>query len=194
MYFWQKLFIVSFLLKLSNYLLQRSVQFSWSVISDYLQPQWLQHSRPPCPSPTSTVYSNTCPLTWWWHPTISSSVVTFSFHLPSFPASGSFPMSHGGMFWVSLRHQFTCLLNSKIKNCERSNILPNLQANKSTCHSFLGIGIKNTILGSNTKGFDIWGIESSVIIGMLQQFPCPRVPGLMLMGSDLYLHIHWALL
>ena len=94
MYFWQKLFIVSFLLKLSNYLLQRSVQFSWSVISDYLQPQWLQHSRPPCPSPTSTVYSNTCPLTWWWHPTISSSVVTFSFHLPSFPASGSFPMSH----------------------------------------------------------------------------------------------------
>ena len=94
MYFWQKLFIVSFLLKRGNYLLPRSVQFSWSVISDYLQPQWLQHSGPPCPSPTSMVYSNTCPLTWWWHPTISSSVVTVSSHLPSFPASGSFPMSH----------------------------------------------------------------------------------------------------
>ena len=58
-----------------------------------LQPCGLQHSRPPCPSPTPRVYSNSCPLSWWCHPTISSSVVSFSSSLQYFPASGSFPMS-----------------------------------------------------------------------------------------------------
>ena len=51
------------------------------------------HARPPCPSPPPGVYSNSCPLSRWCHPTISSSVVPFSSHLQSFPASGSFPMS-----------------------------------------------------------------------------------------------------
>ena len=53
----------------------------------------LQHVRPPCSSPTPGVYSNSCPLSWWCHPTISSSVIHFSSHLQSFPASGSFQMS-----------------------------------------------------------------------------------------------------
>ena len=53
----------------------------------------LQHARPPCPSPTPGVYSNSYPLSWWYHPTISSSVVPFSSCLQSFPASGSFQMS-----------------------------------------------------------------------------------------------------
>ena len=53
----------------------------------------LQHTRPPCPSPTPRVYSNACPLSWWCHPTISSSVVAFSSCLQSFPASGSSLMS-----------------------------------------------------------------------------------------------------
>ena len=70
-----------------------SVQFSHSVMSDSLQPHGLQHARHPCPSPTPRVYSNSCPLSQWCHPTISSSVVPFSSHLQSFPASGSFPMS-----------------------------------------------------------------------------------------------------
>ena len=70
-----------------------SVQFSCSVMSDYLQPHEPQHARPPCPSPTPRVYSNSCPLSLWCHPTISSSVVPFSPRLQSFPASGSFPMS-----------------------------------------------------------------------------------------------------
>ena len=52
-----------------------------------------QHARPPCPSPTSGVYSNSCPLSQWWHPTISSSVVPFSSCPQSLLASGSFPMS-----------------------------------------------------------------------------------------------------
>ena len=58
-----------------------------------LWPHGLQHARPPCPSPTPRVYSNSCPLSWWCHPTISSSVVPFSSCLQSFPAPESFPMS-----------------------------------------------------------------------------------------------------
>ena len=70
-----------------------SVQFNRSVMSDCLQPHGLQHSRPPCPSPTPRVYSNSCPLSQWCHPVISSSVIPFSSHLQSCPASGSFQMS-----------------------------------------------------------------------------------------------------
>ena len=70
-----------------------SVQFSRSVVSDSLWPHEPQHARPPCPTPTPGVYSNSCPWSWWCHPTISSSVMPFSFYLQSFPASGSFPMS-----------------------------------------------------------------------------------------------------
>ena len=69
------------------------VQFSLSVESDSLQPQGLQHARLPCPSPTPRACSNSCPLSRWCHPTISSSVIPFSSCLQSFPASGSFPMS-----------------------------------------------------------------------------------------------------
>ena len=69
------------------------VQCSGSVVSDSLQPHGLQHSRPLCPSPTPGVYPNSCPLSRWCHPTISSSVVPFSSRLQSFPASGSFQMS-----------------------------------------------------------------------------------------------------
>ena len=69
-----------------------SVQFSHSVVSNFLWPHGLQHTRPPCPSPTPGVYSNSRPLSWWCHPTTSSSIVRFS-HLQSFPASRSFQMS-----------------------------------------------------------------------------------------------------
>ena len=70
-----------------------SVQFSHSVMSDSLPSLGLLHARPPCPSPTPRAYSNSCPSCWWWHPTISSSVFSFSSRLQSFPAWGSFPMS-----------------------------------------------------------------------------------------------------
>ena len=69
-----------------------SVQFSRSVVSDSLWSHELQHARPPCPSPTPGIYSNSCSLSRWCHPTISSSVIPFSCP-QSFPASGSFPMS-----------------------------------------------------------------------------------------------------
>ena len=70
-----------------------AVQFSHSVVSDSLRPHGLQHARPPCPSPTPGVHPNPCPLSRWCHPTISSSVIPFSFCPQFFPASGSFQMS-----------------------------------------------------------------------------------------------------
>ena len=70
-----------------------SVQFSRSVVSHALRPHGLQHVRLPCPSPTPGAWSNSCPLSWWCHPTISSSVIPFSSCLQSFPVSGSFLMS-----------------------------------------------------------------------------------------------------
>ena len=70
-----------------------SVQFSSSVVSDSLQPHELQHTRPPCPSPTPGVHSNSCPSSRWCHPAISSSVIPFSSCPQSLPAPESFPMS-----------------------------------------------------------------------------------------------------
>ena len=70
-----------------------SVQFSLSVVSDSLRLHEPQHTRPPCPSPTPRVYPNSCPLSQWCHPTISSSVIPFSSCPQSFPESGSFQMS-----------------------------------------------------------------------------------------------------
>ena len=70
-----------------------SVQFSRLVVSDSLRPHGLQHARLPCPSPTPRACSNSCLLSRWCHPTISSSVIPFSSCLQSFPVSGSFPVS-----------------------------------------------------------------------------------------------------
>ena len=70
-----------------------SFLFSLSVVSNCLRPHGLQHARLPCPSLSPRVCSNSCPLNWWCHSTISSSVIPFSSHLQSFPAAGSFPMS-----------------------------------------------------------------------------------------------------
>ena len=77
----------------SSHLQFSSIQFSHSVLSDSLRPHESQHARPSCPSPTPGVYPNSCPLSRWCRPTISSSVVPFSSCPQSFPASGSFQMS-----------------------------------------------------------------------------------------------------
>ena len=76
-----------------------SVQFSRSVVSNSLQSHGLQHTRLPCPSPTPGAYSNSCPLSQWCHPTISSSVVPFSSCLQSFPASVFFNESVLHIIW-----------------------------------------------------------------------------------------------
>ena len=81
------------MIEITRFMNFQSVQFSHSVVSDSLWPHGLQHGRPPCPSPTPWVYSNSCPLSQWCHLAISSSVIPFSSSLQSFPASGSFLMS-----------------------------------------------------------------------------------------------------
>ena len=73
-------------------------QFTHPIVSESLRPHGLQHSRPLCPSPTPGVYSNSCPLSQWCHPTISSSVIPFSSNLQSFPVSQFFA-SGGQMYW-----------------------------------------------------------------------------------------------
>ena len=85
-------------------------QFNRSVVSNSLRSHGLQHARLPCPSSTPRTYSNSCPSSRWCHPTILSSVVPFSSSLQSFPASGSFQMSHSSyqmakVLEFQLRHQ-----------------------------------------------------------------------------------------
>ena len=107
------------------------------VTSNSLWPHGLQHTRLPCPSPTPGACSNSCPLSQWCHPTISSSVLPFSSCLQSFPASGSFPVSRffrsGGQStgasasasvlpmniqgWFPL--QLTCLISFQSKGLSR---------------------------------------------------------------------------
>ena len=80
-------------------------------MSDSPQPHELQHARPPCPSPTPRVHSDSRPSSQWYHPTISSSVVSFSSHLQSFPASGD------GLFkWVSSLHQVAKVLEFQLQH------------------------------------------------------------------------------
>ena len=100
MSWWCHSIISSFVIHFSSWLqsFPASVQFSCSVVSDSLWPHGLQHARPPCPSPTPGVYSNSCPLSQWCYPTVSSSVIPFSSCLQFFPASRSFPMSQ---FFIS---------------------------------------------------------------------------------------------
>ena len=87
-----------------------SVQFSRSVMPNSLRLHGWQRTRPPCPSPTPGVHSNSCPLSWWYHPTISSSVIPFSSCLQSFLASGFF------FQWVSSLHQVTEVLELQLQH------------------------------------------------------------------------------
>ena len=83
------------------------VQFSRSIVSDSLRPHGLQHARLPCPSPTPRVYPSSCPLSWWCHPTNSSSVILFSFNLSQ----------HQGLFqWVSPSHQVAKILELQLQH------------------------------------------------------------------------------
>ena len=86
-----------------------SVQFSRSVVSDFLQPHGLQYARLPCPSPTPGACSNSCPSSQRCHPTISFSVVLCSFCLQSFPASGLFQ-------WVRSSHQVAKVLDLQLQH------------------------------------------------------------------------------
>ena len=108
-----KLFLIMRLdLEWPNNLLSRrksSVQFGRSVVTDSLWPHGLQHARLPCPSPTPRAYSNSCPLSRWCHPAISSFVIAFSSCLQSFPTSGPFP-------WDSSSHQVGKVLEFQLRH------------------------------------------------------------------------------
>ena len=103
-----------------------SIQFICSVVSDSLQPHGLQHTRPPCPSPTPGTYSNSCPLRWWCRPTISSSVIPFSSCFKFFPVSGSvvFPFYCFPVFFcisITTNNLFHSL-NTEFKKCQGFNV------------------------------------------------------------------------
>ena len=85
--------MVPFLYLWLHEIISASLQFTDSVVSNSLQPHGLQHTRLSCPSPTLRACSNSCPLNWWYQPTISFFIISFSSYLQSFPASGSFLMS-----------------------------------------------------------------------------------------------------
>ena len=96
-------------LPLAQTCLVSSVQFSHSVMSDSLWLHGLQHARPPCPSPAPRAYSNSCPLSQWCHPTISSSVA------PSPPAL-HFPQHQGLLQWVSSSHEVVKVLEFQLQH------------------------------------------------------------------------------
>ena len=106
---------------ISDVFAECAVQFSCSVVSSSLWPRGLQHARPPDPTPTPGVYSNSCPSSRWCHLTILSSVVPFSSSLQSFPASGSFQMSQlfTSKYWsfsfsISPSNEHTGLISFRI--------------------------------------------------------------------------------
>ena len=89
-------------------------------MSDSLQPHELKHARPPCPSPTSRVHSDSCPSSRWCHPTISSSVIHFSSCLQPFPASGSFQMSQ---FFTSFDQSIGASTSSSVLPVNNSKLI-----------------------------------------------------------------------
>ena len=104
-------------------------------MSDSLQPHGLKHTRLPCPSPTPRVYSNSCPLSWWCHPTISSSVIPFSC-LQSFPASGSFLVSQvkywSFSFSVSPSNEHSGLISFRMDCLDLLSVLGTLKESSPT--------------------------------------------------------------
>ena len=114
-----------------------SVQFSCSVMSDSLWPHGLQHVRLPCPLSTPRACSNLCPLSWWYHPIISSSVVPFSSHLQSFRGSGSFQTS-----------QFFTSGSQSIGISDSSSVLP------MNIHDWFPLGFTGFI-SSQSKGLTL---------------------------------------
>ena len=104
------------------YTMEYSIQFSCSVMFDSLRTHELQHTRPPCPSPTPGVHSNSCPSSLWCHPAIPSSVIPFSSCPQSLPASESFPMSQ--LFtWGSQSTGVSALASFLLKNTQDWSLL-----------------------------------------------------------------------
>ena len=170
-----------------------SVQSSRLVVSDSLRPHELQHARPPCPSPTPGVHSNSCPSSWWCHPAISSSVIPFSSCPQSLPASESFPMSQlfswGGLRWIQLqklgskRRRLTKLLATTQISCQPfyaktiitrgvlRNLLHLIHFNETKLFSFYGCFHSDSMAGIVRK--DIAGTEQPWLQNTLRALLTP---------------------
>ena len=128
-------------------------QFGHSVLSDSLWPHGLQHSRVPCPSPTPWTCSNSCLLSQWCHPTISSSVIPFSFCLQSFPASGSFPMIQ---FFISGGQNIGASASASVLPMNIQDWFPLEWTGWISLQSYFNVNIKYSVF----KGaFKIWQIK-----------------------------------
>ena len=154
-----------------------SVQFTCSVVSDFLQPHELQHARPPCPSPTPRVHSNSHPSSQWCHPAISSSVVPFSSCPQSFPASESFPMSQ--LFvWGGQSTGVLALASFLPKNAQdsfRTDWLDLLAAHGT---------LKSLLQHHSSKASILWSSAFFIIV-YLSQITCNSIH-----KNILYIHTH----
>ena len=125
-------------------------------MSDSLRPHGLQHARFPCPSPIPGACSNSCSSSWWFHPTISSSVVPFSSCLQSFPASGSFPVS-----------QFFASGGQSIGASASASVLPmNIQGwfplGLTSLISFLSKGLSRVFSNTTVRKHQLFGVQPSL--------------------------------
>ena len=144
--------------------LGNSVQFSCSVVSDSLWPHELQHSRLPCPSSIPGVYSNSCPLSRWCHPTISSSAVPFSSRLHSFPASGSFLVSQ---FFVSDGQRIGVSASASVLPMNIQDWFPLGWTGRISLHSK---GLSMGFISTERK------LQWKLIAGPTPQLRCPSKP------------------
>ena len=131
-----------------------SVQTSPWVESDSLWSHELHRARPPCPSPTPRVYPNPCPLSWWCHPTISSSVIPFSSCPQSFPASGLFK-------WVSSSHQVAKVLEFQFQHQVMLKVMSSEHQGWSPsewtgCISLQSKGLKSLLQHHSSKASILW--------------------------------------
>ena len=145
-------------------------------------PHGLQHARPPCPSPTPRIYSNSCPLRWWCHPTISASVIPFSSHLRS--------IQHQGLSkWVSSSHQVAKVLEFQLqcqsfqwifrtdflqdglvgspcspRDSQESSPIPQLKASILRCSAFFIVQVSHSYMTTGkTIGVTRWTFIGKVI-------------------------------
>ena len=167
--------------------------FSYSVVSDSLWPQGLQHPGLPCPSLSPGIWSNSCPLSWWCHPIISHPVISFSSRLQSLPASGSFPTSQfftsGGqstgvsvsasVFPVNIQGWFplglTGLISLKSKGASRVFSRTTVQK-----HQFFWRSLSDKICYEGREIILSWWERGKQVSSMWRVFTCsliaPRMP------------------
>ena len=153
---------------------QPSVQFSHSVVSDSLQPHGLQHPRPPSPSPTPGAYSNSCSLSQWCHPTISSSVVPVSSYLQSFPTSGSFQMSQ---LFVSGGQSIGVSASASVLPMNMQDLFP---LGWTIWISLLSKGLSRVFSNTTVQKASITPLIICLWTKQMETNPCPAIPTLCL--------------